>query len=60
MVTYVSLINFTDQGIRNIKRSTRSLRGRRTGIGRIEIEDRTCHEHIEPISQNRAGCCRRR
>ncbi len=40
--------------------ATRSLRGRRTGIGRIEIEDRTCHEHIEPISQNRACCCRRR
>ncbi len=32
----------------------RSLRGRRTGIGRIKIEDRTCHEPIEPISQNRA------
>ena len=42
------------------KRTARSLRGRRTGIGRIEIEDRTCHEHIEPISQNRACCCRRR
>ena len=35
-------------------RAYRSLRGRRTGIGRIKIEDRTCHEPIEPISQNRA------
>ena len=39
---------------------TRSLRGRRTGIGRIEIEDRTCHEPTDHIFRNRTCCCRRR
>ena len=38
----------------------RSLRGRRTGIGRIEIEDRTCHEPTDHIFRNRTCCCRRR
>ena len=32
----------------------RSLRGRRTGIRRIEIEDKTCHEPTDHISRN--GC----
>ena len=35
-------------------RRSRSLRGRRTEIGREWMEDRACHELTEPIFQNRA------
>ena len=48
-----SLESDTAQPLAGTDGGARSLRGRRTGIGRIKIEDMSWHEPIELIAQNK-------
>ena len=49
MVTYVSLINFTDQGIRNIKRSTSRLKQSQKLAAKFGVKMLSAHYTVGPF-----------